>query len=115
MLVSHQETTTMASDRQIEANRKNAEKCTGPRTEKGRAISSQNALKTGLDAKSEVLRFESRQDYEALIAAFYDRYHPTVPEDRALVDMLIRSEWLLRRYTAIDTAVWEHDFYQNNE
>jgi hypothetical protein len=79
----------MASNRQIEANRKNAQHCTGPRTEKGKATSSQNALKTGLDAKSEVLRFESRPDYEALIAEFYARYQPTVPEDRSLVDMLI--------------------------
>jgi hypothetical protein len=105
----------MATDRQIEANRKNAQKCTGPRTETGKEKSSQNALKTGLDAKSEVLRFESRPDYEALIAAFYDRYQPTVPEDRALVDMLIRSEWLLRRYTAIDTAIWEHEFFKSGE
>jgi len=96
----------------LSPNRKNAQKCTGPRTEAGKEKSSQNALKTGLDAKSEVLRFESRPDYEALIAAFYDRYQPTVPEDRALVDMLIRSEWLLRRYTAIDTAIWEHEFFK---
>jgi hypothetical protein len=105
----------MATDRQIEANRKNAQKCTGPRTEAGKEKSSQNALKTGLDAKSEVLRFESRPDYEALIAEFYARYHPTVPEDRALVDMLIRSEWLSRRYTAIDTAIWEHEFFKSGE
>jgi hypothetical protein len=105
----------MATDRQIEANRKNAQHCTGPKTEKGKAKSSQNALKTGLDAKSEVLRFESRRDYEALIAEFYARYHPTVPEDRALVDMLIRSEWLSRRYTAIDTAIWEHEFFKSGE
>ena len=105
----------MASKRQIEANRKNAKKCTGPKSAEGKSISSQNALKTGLDAKSEVLRFESRPDYEALIAAFYSRYRPTVPEDRALVDMLVRSEWLLRRYTAIDTAIWEHDFYETGE
>jgi hypothetical protein len=105
----------MATDRQIEANRKNAKKCTGPNTEKGKATSAQNALKTGLDAKSEVLRFESRPDYEALIAEFYARYNPTVPEDRALVDMLIRSEWLSRRYTAIDTAIWEHEFFKSGE
>ena len=105
----------MATDRQIEANRKNAQKCTGPRTETGRAKSSQNALKTGLDAKSEVLRFESRPDYEALIAEFDTRYHPTVPEDRSLVDMLIRSEWFTRRYTAIDTAIWEHEFFKSGE
>src|ERR1700722_11629734 len=102
----------MASNRQIEANRENAKKCTGPNTAEGKSKSSQNALKTGLDAKSEVLRFESRPDFEALIAEFYTRYNPTVPEDRSLVDMLIRSEWLLRRYTAIDTAIWEHEFFK---
>jgi hypothetical protein len=105
----------MATDRQIAANRENSKHCTGPKTEKGRAKSSQNALKTGLDAKSEVLRFESRPDYEALIAEFYTRYHPTVPEDRALVDMLISSEWLTRRYMSIDTAVWEHEFFRSGE
>jgi hypothetical protein len=105
----------MATDRQIAANRENAKKCTGPNTENGKAKSSQNALKTGLDAKSEVLRFESRPDYEALIAEFYTRYQPTVPEDRSLVDMLIRSEWLSRRYTAIDTAIWEHEFFKSGE
>jgi len=105
----------MATDRQIAANRENSKHCTGPRTETGKAKSSQNALKTGLDAKSEVLRFESRPDYEALIAEFYARYHPTVPEDRALVDMLISSEWLTRRYMSIDTAVWEHEFFRSGE
>jgi hypothetical protein len=105
----------MSTNRQIIANRKNAQKCTGPTTENGKAKSSQNALKTGLDAKSEVLRFESLPDYEALIAAFHDRFQPTVPEDRALVDMLIRSEWLQRRYTAIDTAIWEHEFFKTGE
>jgi hypothetical protein len=105
----------MASNRQIEANRKNAQHCTGPRTQAGLAKSSQNALKTGLDAKSEVLRFESRPDYEALIAEFDTRYHPTTPEDRSLVDMLIRSEWLLRRYTSIDAAIWEHEFFKSGE
>jgi hypothetical protein len=99
----------------LSPNRKNAQHCTGPKTEKGKEKSSQNALKTGLDAKSEVLRFESRPDYEALIAEFYARYHPTVPEDRALVDMLISSEWLTRRYMSIDTAVWEHEFFRSGE
>jgi len=100
----------MASDRQIEANRRNAEKCTGPRTQAGKAVSSQNALKTGLDAKSEVIRTESHADYESLIAEYYQRFHPTVPEERCLVDTLIKSEWLGRRYLRADAAVWEQRF-----
>jgi hypothetical protein len=38
----------MASNRQIEANRINAERSTGPRTAHGRAVSSKNALRHGL-------------------------------------------------------------------
>jgi len=70
-----------------------------------------NALKHGLDAKSEVLRCESEATYETLIAEFYARYHPTVPEERALVNMLIHSEWMERRYMSIEAGVWERGFY----
>jgi hypothetical protein len=38
----------MATQAQILANRRNAQKSTGPRTEKGKAVVSQNAVKHGL-------------------------------------------------------------------
>lgn len=40
----------MASIRQIEANRLNAKKSTGPRTAEGKSRSRMNALKSGIDA-----------------------------------------------------------------
>jgi hypothetical protein len=101
----------MASLKQIEANKKNAQKCCGPKTPETKAISSMNALKHGLDAKSEVIRCESEANYEALIAEYYARYNPTVPEERDLVDILIQSTWLRRRYMSIDAGVWERGFY----
>lgn len=100
----------MASDKQIEANRTNAQKCTGPTSAEGKAKSSQNAIKTGLYAKSDVIATESREEYETLIAEYYDRFQPAVPEERCLVDNLISSEWLGRRYMAASTAIWEYDF-----
>ena len=45
----------MATEKQIQANRNNAKKSTGPRTEQGKAASSQNALKHGLLARDAVL------------------------------------------------------------
>ena len=100
----------MATDRQIEANRLNAQKCTGPRTAEGKATSSQNALKTGLSAKSDVIATESRDEYETLIAEYYTRFNPLTPEERCLVDDLISAEWLGRRYLVATAAIWEYEF-----
>lgn len=106
----------MATARQIEANRKNAQKATGPRTEAGRAISSQNAIKTGIHAQSEIIRTESQPDYAHLIAEYYQRFRPAAPEERALVDDLIRAEWLGRRYMQAAAKLWQNDaaFLENS-
>lgn len=100
----------MATDSQTTANQINAQKCTGPTTPEGKATSSRNALKTGLYAKSDVIATESRDEYETLIAEYHARFHPATPEERCLVDDLIRSEWLNRRYMAATTAIWNFDF-----
>ncbi len=100
----------MATDKQIAANRANAEKSTGPRSPKGKSISSQNALKTGIDAKSEIIRLENRAEHAELSAAFHTRFAPATPDELSLVDALIRFEWLSRRYACVDTAIWENRF-----
>ena len=98
----------MASHRQIEANRLNAQKSTGPRSPEGKSRSSMNALKSGIDANSQVIRGELFTDLEALKTEYYGRFHPTTPETRMLVDALIDAEWLLRRFRAVETHLWEH-------
>ena len=45
---------TVATTKQIEANRKNARKSTGPRTAVGKAASAANSLKAGLYARSQI-------------------------------------------------------------
>jgi len=61
------------------------------------------------------MRCESRPDYETLIAEYYARFQPTVPEERCLVDMLIKSEWHSRRYMSIDAGIWERGFLVIND
>ncbi len=97
----------MATDKQIAANRENAKHCTGPRTEAGKAKSSQNAFKTGIDAKSEVMPCESQAEYDELIANFRIFYAPFNPEESSLVDSLIRHEWLSRRYICVEASCWD--------
>ena len=97
----------MASKKQIEANRLNATKSTGPRTPEGKARSSMNALKSGINAKAQIIRGEKAVDLESLKADYYDRFHPATPEQRMLVDTLIDCEWLLRRFRVCEAQLWE--------
>jgi hypothetical protein len=56
----------MTTWRQIAANRHNAEKSTGPRTEAGKRRSRRNALRHGLCAETVVEILEDVEDYKAL-------------------------------------------------
>src|ERR1035437_5419219 len=66
----------MSTLRQIEANRRNSEKSTGPTSVTGKAASSMNALKTGIHAKSLVLPSEKVADLEQLIDEYYQHHRP---------------------------------------
>jgi hypothetical protein len=99
----------MPSQKQLEANRLNATKSTGPRSPQGKARSSMNALKSGIDAKSQIIRGENAANLETLVADYYHRFHPTTPEQRMLVDTLIDAEWLLRRFRAVEAQLWERE------
>ena len=103
----------MSTENQIEANRRNAQLCTGPKTQEGKARSSQNALKTGLHSQKEVIATESQEEYDALAADFHNHYAPANPHERSLVDALVRYEWLSRRYMAADTALWNFSLVDN--
>jgi len=103
----------MSSQRQIEANRRNAQKSTGPTSVTGKAASSMNALKTGIYAQSLVLPSENLADLEQLIDEWYQRHNPTTPEARSLVDDLIYGEWLKRRLRAAETQIWAYDHQEN--
>jgi hypothetical protein len=97
----------MPSQKQIEANRLNSRKSTGPSSPEGKAASRMNALKSGIDAKSQVIRGEKAASLETLKSEYYQRFHPATPEQRMLVDTLIDSEWLLRRFRLCEAQLWE--------
>jgi hypothetical protein len=96
----------MATKRQIQANKRNAQHSTGPRSAEGKAASSRNALKTGIYAQGTVIGYESFTALEELEAQFSADFHPTTAAERSLVDMLIHNEWMLRRYRWLETEVW---------
>jgi hypothetical protein len=99
----------MSSQRQIEANRRNALKSTGPTSATGKAASSMNALKSGIHAKSLILPSEKLADLEQLIDDYYQRHNPDSPEARFYLDEVIHCEWLLRRYRTAETQMWDYE------
>ena len=104
----------MPTEKQIDANRRNSQKSTGPRTDSGKARSSMNALKTGVHAESHCILGEDPAVLAQLAAEYNAEFHPTSPRRRDLVDTLVHDEWQVRRLRRLETALWDHMF-ENKE
>ena len=99
----------MATQRQIEANRKNSQKSTGPRTTEGKAVSRLNALQSGIDARLDVITGEDADSLEELAASFYRDHQPANSIECSILDGIIRDTWLLRRFFRIDAELLEYE------
>jgi hypothetical protein len=93
----------MTSFRQIEANRRNANRSTGPNTEEGKLRSRRNAVRHGLCAETVVEIVENIDDYRGFEAAVIADYDARTAVERELVLRLASLLWRLRRATAIET------------
>ena len=93
----------MTSFRQIEANRRNALRSTGPNTEEGKGRSRQNAIRHGLCAETVIEMVEDTEDYQGFEAAIIADYDAQTAVERELVLRLASLLWRLRRATAIET------------
>jgi hypothetical protein len=92
----------MATSAQINANRANAQKSTGPRSAEGKSASRFNALKHGIDAASIVIPGEDPADYDALIAAYHRDFRPESPSETFHVDTMLRADWQKRRLQRVE-------------
>ena len=97
----------MTSYRQIEANRRNALKSTGPTTEAGKQASRRNAVRHGLTAATVISALEDAEDYKAFEAAFIADYDAQSAVERELVLRLASILWRLRRATTMETGLFE--------
>ena len=97
----------MTSFRQIEANRRNARKSTGPITEQGKQRSRCNAIRHGLTAETVIGALEDAEDYKAFEAAIIADYDVQSAVERELVLRLAGLLWRLRRATTMETGLFE--------
>ena len=97
----------MTSFRQIEANRRNARKSTGPISEEGKERSRCNAVRHGLTAETVIGALEDAEDYKALEAAITADYDARSAVERDLVLRLASLLWRLRRATMMETGLFE--------
>jgi hypothetical protein len=95
----------MTSLRQIEANRRNALKSTGPKTELGKQHSRCNATRHGLTAETVIQFLEDAQDYEAFELSVTSDFDARTAVERELVLRLAGVLWRLRRATAIESGL----------
>jgi hypothetical protein len=96
----------MLSQRQIDANRRNAQLSTGPRTPEGRAAVGLNALRHGLTAQTAVLPNEDPDEFQELLDAFLAEYQPSGPTETLLVEQMAMATWRLRRMRALETGLF---------
>jgi hypothetical protein len=96
----------MATPAQINANRANAQKSTGPRSVEGKSASRFNALKHGIDASSPVIPGEDPAEYESLAVQYLDEYGPRSASEFFHVDSMLRADWLKRRMEAVEADLF---------
>ncbi len=96
----------MPSQRQIDADRRNAQLSTGPRTPEGRAAVGFNALRHGLTAQTTVLPNENPEEFQELLDAFLSEYQPAGPTETLLVEQMAMASWRLRRMRSLETGLF---------
>ncbi len=99
----------MSTQKQIAANRKNAQNSTGPKTIEGKAIVAQNATKHGLTAQNAVIKGEDPADFDLHRDEMLDYYDPQGPVETALTHRIITLSWQLKRAPNLHTAVLNYE------
>ena len=93
----------MSTPAQFAANTANAQASTGPRTEAGKAISSQNGITHGLFASGDFVRPSDKATYDQLNAELTRELSPAGLLETNLVAEIRRAMWRLRRCGEVES------------
>ena len=106
------------SQKRIEANRRNAQKSTGPRTAEGKARSSLNATTHGLSSFSQsplnpacLLHMEDKAQFLGILNEYIATYRPQHRDELDLLTEAVYAKWRQHRLwlaetNQIEVAIW---------
>ena len=99
-------TTKMSSDARINASRENGA-LGGPKTDSGKAVSSQNATTHGAYTRNVVLTTEDQEIFNQFHRDYLAEWQPIGRTECDLVTQITVSAWKIRRLYPVDTCLWE--------
>jgi hypothetical protein len=104
----------MATDRQIQANRANSKKSTGPKTPEGKRNASKNGTLHRLLSETVVLKGESLRRFNDLAASLILQFEPRNPAEAALVRTMASARWRLVRMWGFQTAAFQREMARHD-
>ncbi len=96
----------MATVQQIEANRRNALKSTGPRTPEGKEAVRLNALRNGLRARTVVLPGEDPNEFQQLCDHLEAEWRPKSRTEQFYVEQMAVAQWKLTRMESAERSIF---------
>ncbi len=96
----------MISEKQLEANRANAQKSTGPKTEAGKKRSALNATRHGLTGQVVVLPEEDLAAFTRLAEQIVASFEPYDARERQLAHSYATFQWRINRAAAIEDTMF---------
>ena len=102
----------MTSDKQADANRRNALKSTGPKTPEGKDAVRLNALKHGLLSQELLLPGESEAALMELAERLMTDLQPEGTLEIILVEDIIVAYWRLRRFRKVEADMFARQLYE---
>jgi len=96
----------MISEKQLEANRRNARHSCGPTSIAGKERSSRNNLRHGLTGQISVLPTEDREAHDAFCNELIDSFKPETPMEQQLSLAIAEDNWRLNRARAIENNMF---------
>ena len=97
----------MISLKQIEANRRNAKKSTGPTSVIGKEIVSRNAIKHGILSSKCFIEGEDLEVYKEFCERLSNNLKPNGSFESFLVDRIISSAWRIRRIVHVESLLFQ--------